>query len=120
MADLARPKRFELLTPRFVVWCSIQLSYGRLSILIDDGILEVNSGGLAWSCPGQPVRKSAPMAVARAPSSIKARAGPPARLTHNFDTIATGNDRGRCKNPAQRMQLTRPTARMGPSERARP
>ena len=27
---LARPKRFELLTPRFVVWCSIQLSYGRL------------------------------------------------------------------------------------------
>ena len=23
---LARPKRFELLTPRFVVWCSIQLS----------------------------------------------------------------------------------------------
>ena len=25
---LARPKRFELLTPRFVVWCSIQLSYG--------------------------------------------------------------------------------------------
>src|SRR5579859_2849625 len=28
---LARPKRFELLTPRFVVWCSIQLSYGRLA-----------------------------------------------------------------------------------------
>ena len=27
--DVARPKRFELLTPRFVVWCSIQLSYGR-------------------------------------------------------------------------------------------
>ena len=27
---LARPKRFELLTPKFVVWCSIQLSYGRL------------------------------------------------------------------------------------------
>jgi hypothetical protein len=26
---LARPKRFELLTPRFVVWCSIRLSYGR-------------------------------------------------------------------------------------------
>jgi hypothetical protein len=30
---LARPKRFELLTPRFVVWCSIQLSYGRASVL---------------------------------------------------------------------------------------
>jgi hypothetical protein len=27
--NVARPKRFELLTPRFVVWCSIQLSYGR-------------------------------------------------------------------------------------------
>ena len=30
IVDLARPKRFELLTPRFVVWCSIQLSYGRV------------------------------------------------------------------------------------------
>jgi DNA invertase Pin-like site-specific DNA recombinase len=28
--EVARPKRFELLTPRFVVWCSIQLSYGRV------------------------------------------------------------------------------------------
>jgi hypothetical protein len=27
--NLARPERFELPTPRFVVWCSIQLSYGR-------------------------------------------------------------------------------------------
>src|SRR5262245_66229508 len=27
---VARPKGFEPLTPRFVVWCSIQLSYGRL------------------------------------------------------------------------------------------
>jgi hypothetical protein len=25
---MARPKRFELLTPRFVVWCSIQLRNG--------------------------------------------------------------------------------------------
>ncbi len=30
--DMARPKRFELLTPRFVVWCSIQLSYGRTAV----------------------------------------------------------------------------------------
>jgi hypothetical protein len=30
-SELARPKRFELLTPRFVVWCSIQLSYGRIA-----------------------------------------------------------------------------------------
>ena len=29
--EMARPKRFELLTPRFVVWCSIQLSYGRFA-----------------------------------------------------------------------------------------
>jgi hypothetical protein len=27
---LARPEGFEPPTPRFVVWCSIQLSYGRL------------------------------------------------------------------------------------------
>src|ERR1700730_6125583 len=30
---LARPERFELPTPRFVVWCSIQLSYGRVGAL---------------------------------------------------------------------------------------
>ncbi len=29
-SGMARPKGFEPLTPRFVVWCSIQLSYGRL------------------------------------------------------------------------------------------
>ena len=26
---VARPERFELPTPKFVAWCSIQLSYGR-------------------------------------------------------------------------------------------
>ena len=26
---VARPERFELPTPRFEAWCSIQLSYGR-------------------------------------------------------------------------------------------
>src|SRR5437763_15801665 len=29
--EMARPERFELPTPRFVVWCSIQLSYGRFA-----------------------------------------------------------------------------------------
>jgi hypothetical protein len=29
-SEMARPKGFEPLTPRFVVWCSIQLSYGRM------------------------------------------------------------------------------------------
>jgi hypothetical protein len=29
LKEMARPKGFEPLTPRFVVWCSIQLSYGR-------------------------------------------------------------------------------------------
>jgi hypothetical protein len=28
---MVRPERFELPTPRFEAWCSIQLSYGRLS-----------------------------------------------------------------------------------------
>ena len=28
--ELARPERFELPTPRFEAWCSIQLSYGRI------------------------------------------------------------------------------------------
>ncbi len=26
---VVRPERFELPTPKFVAWCSIQLSYGR-------------------------------------------------------------------------------------------
>ena len=32
--SLARPEGFEPPTPRSVVWCSVQLSYGRLSWII--------------------------------------------------------------------------------------
>ena len=28
--QMVRPERFELPTPKFVAWCSIQLSYGRI------------------------------------------------------------------------------------------
>ena len=40
---LARPERLELPTPRFVVWCSIQLSYGRRG----------RGGGLAYRFGGR-------------------------------------------------------------------
>ena len=33
---MAHPERFERPTPRFVVWCSIQLSYGCLPLLKAD------------------------------------------------------------------------------------
>ena len=48
LKTLARPKRFELLTPRFVVWCSIQLSYGRAAL---EGRV-VTSGWIG--CKGKP------------------------------------------------------------------
>ncbi len=38
---MAHPKRFELLTPRFVVWCSIQLSYGCAFALQRRGVFSV-------------------------------------------------------------------------------
>jgi hypothetical protein len=41
---LARPEGFEPPTPRFVVWCSIQLSYGRV--------------GNCFQCFGRPVKRS--------------------------------------------------------------
>ena len=33
---MARPERFELPTPKFVAWCSIQLSYGRRSGIVQN------------------------------------------------------------------------------------
>ena len=54
---MVHPKRFELLTPRFVVWCSIQLSYGRACReggRTYAGDLQNASAGLAFSPPGKP------------------------------------------------------------------
>ena len=45
MGEVARPEGFEPPAPRFVVWCSIQLSYGRAG----DGHI----GG--WRQPRKPV-----------------------------------------------------------------
>src|ERR1035441_1722463 len=48
--EMARPKRFELLTPRFVVWCSIQLSYGRVTEMLVRAVSHVvNSTATAAS-----------------------------------------------------------------------
>ena len=33
---MARPERFELPTTKFVAWCSIQLSYGRRSGIMEE------------------------------------------------------------------------------------
>lgn len=33
---MARSGRFELPTPRFVVWCSIQLSYERVEVVLEN------------------------------------------------------------------------------------
>src|SRR6266849_5769773 len=52
---LTRPKRFELLTPRFVVWCSIQLSYGRFLHIAREMIL------------GRPSRRERAIAIGLAP-----------------------------------------------------
>src|SRR6185312_12194549 len=58
---LARPKGFEPLTPRFVVWCSIQLSYGRV------WRARTYWGGLAKArttrCPSRQSRDGAPLRV---------------------------------------------------------
>ena len=36
--EMARPKRFELLTPKFVVWCSISMSQGGAAVRQFSGI----------------------------------------------------------------------------------
>src|ERR1700689_2454360 len=48
---LARPERFELPTPRSVVWCSIQLSYGRKARREASGIGAPTQGGRLRRAP---------------------------------------------------------------------
>ncbi len=43
--QLARPERFELPTPRFEAWCSIQLSYGRRPAIIGMHRIQVKLEG---------------------------------------------------------------------------
>jgi hypothetical protein len=54
---MARPKRFELLTPRFVVWCSIQLSYGRVFRSHSMGVTPADAACISKQVRG---RESAP------------------------------------------------------------
>ena len=59
---MARPKRFELLTPRFVVWCSIQLSYGRVfsrgpRTYASRPLMASLGGSVAWGAFGRARRR---------------------------------------------------------------
>lgn len=57
MQKMARPKGFEPLTPRFVVWCSIQLSYGRPRALLFERQRCAEAGHLELSAAlGNPLR----------------------------------------------------------------
>src|SRR5690348_11892467 len=47
---MARPRGVEPLTPRSVVWCSIQLSYGRINGLSSTQFLPRHSLGTFRSC----------------------------------------------------------------------
>jgi hypothetical protein len=55
LKKMARPRGVEPLTPRSVVWCSIQLSYGR----INRSALSRSSASLAVISAGYPLRAGA-------------------------------------------------------------
>src|SRR6185312_1696486 len=73
LKKMARPKRFELLTPRFVVWCSIQLSYGRVANRFDQA--GRRQGREPMEAPGQRQAAGAG-AVTRAKSVPKSAKSP--------------------------------------------
>ena len=81
---MARSKRFELLTPRFVVWCSIQLSYDRASD--DVRLAEAPKSGTA-----------APLAI-----SLEA----PLRLGNGFFPLRCGRAAARVSHACHRFTLT--------------
>src|SRR5271166_5524186 len=75
---LARPERFELPTPRFVVWCSIQLSYGRLGWLkAAKATSRKPAGPLTAFAQAGKSKTRAPMAAGRRPSRLVLRGARP-------------------------------------------
>src|SRR4029079_3196971 len=84
-AVLARPEGFEPPTPRFVVWCSIQLSYGRL-----EGGHIGRWAGLGNSLPGESPEQGA----------IHRRRGQPGSLLEREPTPALSFASNRLTTPA--------------------
>jgi hypothetical protein len=81
---LARPERFELPTPRFVVWCSIQLSYGRLALCAGSGPAGKAGGtgriGIGFAPARQGMRIPSPGTRWRRPSRPRPLAAPGVEL----------------------------------------
>ena len=104
---MARPERFERPTPRFVVWCSIQLSYGRVlrgaagrvshpasAARIHKTWVEVTNAPLSYRLPGRMAstrNQLLPPAVAFQTRCQSSGAGALAADVHQLDR-PVGND----------------------------
>jgi hypothetical protein len=98
---MARPERFERPTPRFVVWCSIQLSYGRLPADARSG--RMSSG--RWHGRDAVISRSPrpwQASVAISPSQAAARRGKPcsSRWDRRVAGLATKQRRRRLRHSA--------------------